>query len=61
MYAARWDIDAARGHLDTAICQLTNAAGHLEGARNARAVDILDRLAAGMADLDRLREGLADR
>ena len=57
-YAARWDIDSARGHLDTVACHLTDAVGYLEGARRTRAQEILDHAAAVLADLDRLRAAL---
>lgn len=56
--AARWDLDAARGHVDTAVCLLDDAAGHLDGARETRVTETLDRLAAVLAELDRLRATL---
>lgn len=62
MYAARWDIDAVHGHLDTAICQLFNAIGHLDdGPQKDKAEELLDRLDAAQSVIDRLREVLADR
>lgn len=51
-------LDRARGHLDTAICHLTDAASYLHGARATRAQQILDRITAALADLDRIREAL---
>jgi hypothetical protein len=57
-YAANWEIDSARGHLDTAACQLYDAVGHLDGACRTRAQEILDHATAVLADLDRLREAL---
>jgi hypothetical protein len=57
-YAAKWDLDNARGHLDTAACLLDDAIGHLEGARATRAQEILDHVTAVLADLDRLRAAL---
>lgn len=58
IYGAKWDIDSARGHLDTAACLLDDAIGHLEGARATRAQEILDHVTAVLTDLDRLREAL---
>lgn len=58
-YAAKWEIDGARGHLDTAACQLTDAVGYLDGARQTRTQEILDHLTAVLANLDRLREVLS--
>ena len=52
-YAARWDIDSARGHLDTTACLVDSATEHLDGARKT-----LDRITAALADLDRLRAAL---
>ena len=57
-YAAKWDIDSARGHLDTTACLLTDAVGYLDDARQARVKEILDHVSAVLADLDRLREAL---
>lgn len=57
-YAARWDIDAARGHTDTVCCLIDNAIGHLDGARKTRATEILDQATALLAELDRLRAAL---
>lgn len=57
-YAAKWDIDSARGHLDTVACHLTDAVSLLDGARHTRAAEILDHVTAVLADLDRLREVL---
>lgn len=57
-YAARWEIDNARGHLDTVACYLTNAIGYLTEGRHTRAQEILDHVTATLADLDRLREAL---
>ena len=59
-YAARWDLDSARGHADTVCCLIDNAIGHLDDARKARATEILDKATALLAELDRLREVLAD-
>ncbi|MEN4476860.1 hypothetical protein [Mycolicibacterium cosmeticum] len=57
-YAARWDIDCARGHADTLCCLIDSAAEHLEDTRRTRAEEILDRARLVLADLDRLREAL---
>lgn len=57
-YAAKWDIDSARGHLDTVACHLYDAAGHLDGARRTRVTEILDRATAVLAELDHFREAL---
>lgn len=57
-YAARWDLTGASGHLDTAACLLTDAVGYLDGARRTRAEEILERITAALAELDRLREVL---
>lgn len=57
-YAAKWDIDSARGHLDTVACHVNDAIGHLDGARQVRATEILDRATALLAELDRLRAAL---
>jgi hypothetical protein len=57
-YAAKWEIDSARGHLDTAACHINDAVGHLDGARRTRAQEILDHVSAVLADLDRLRAAL---
>lgn len=56
--AAKWDLDNARGHADTVCCLLDNAVGHLDDARKTRAAEILDRAAALLAELDRLRAAL---
>lgn len=58
VYAAKWDLDSARGHIDTACCLIDDAIGHLDGARETRAIEILERLAAALAELDRLRAAL---
>lgn len=58
VYAAKWDLDAARGHADTAICLLDSAIEHLDGARKTRATEILDKVSTLLADLDRLRAAL---
>ncbi len=57
-YAAKWDLDAARGHADTAICLVDSAIEHLDGARLTRAQEILDKVSTLLADLDRLRAAL---
>ncbi|KRD04958.1 hypothetical protein ASE48_20165 [Mycobacterium sp. Root265] len=57
-YAARWDVDGARGHADTVCCLIDSAAAHLDGARRARAEEILDRARFVLADLDQLRSAL---
>lgn len=57
-YAAQWDIDSARGHVDTACCLIDDAVGHLDGARKTRATEILDKATAVLAELDRLRAAL---
>ncbi|MBI5536691.1 MAG: hypothetical protein HY898_28485 [Deltaproteobacteria bacterium] len=57
-YAARWDVDGARGHADTLCCLIDSATEHLDGARKTRATEILDRARAVLADLDRLRATL---
>lgn len=57
-YAAKWAIDNARGHLDTVACHVNDGIGHLGGARQTRATEILDRVTAVLADLDRLRAAL---
>lgn len=57
-YAARWDIDSARGHLDTAACLIDDAVGRLDDARKTRATEILDKATALLAELDRLRAAL---
>ena len=57
-YAAKWDIDSARGHLDTTACLIDSATEYLDGARKTRAIEILDHLTAALADLDRLAEVL---
>lgn len=57
-YAAKWEVDNARGHLDTVACYLTNAIGYLTEGRHTRAQEILDHVTATLADLDRLREAL---
>ena len=57
-YAARWEIDGARGHLDTTMCLIDSAIEHLDGARKTRATEILDHITATLADLDRLRAAL---
>lgn len=58
IYAAKWDIDSARGHTDTVVCLIDSAIEHLDGARRTRAQEILDRAGALLADLDHLREAL---
>ncbi|MDX1890124.1 hypothetical protein [Mycolicibacterium sp. 050158] len=58
VFAARWEIDNARGHLDTAACQISDAVGYLDDARRARAAEILDRVSAALVELDRLRRAL---
>lgn len=57
-YAAKWDIDSARGHLDTTACLVDSATEHLDGARKTRATEILDKVSTLLADLDRLRAAL---
>ena len=57
-YAARWDVDGARGHADTLCCHIDSATEHLDGARKTRATEILDRARTVLADLDRLRATL---
>lgn len=57
-YAAQWDLDSARGHLDTAACLIDSAIEHLDGARKTRAIEILDRVSVALVDLDRLRAAL---
>lgn len=57
-YAARWDVDGARGHADTMCCLIDSATEHLDGARRTRAQEILDRARTVLADLDRLRAAL---
>lgn len=57
-YAARWDVDGARGHADTMCCLIDSATEHLDGARKTRATEILDRARLVLADLDRLRAAL---
>lgn len=57
-YAARWDVDGARGHADTLCCLIDSATEHLDGARKTRATEILDRARTVLADLDRLRATL---
>lgn len=57
-YAARWDIDSARGYLDTTVCLIDSATEHLDGARKTRATEILDKARSVLADLDRLRAAL---
>lgn len=57
-YAAKWDIDAARGHADTAICLLDSAIENLDGARRTRTTEILDKVSTLLADLDQLAEVL---
>lgn len=57
-YAARWDVDGARGHADTMCCLIDSAVEHLDGARRTRAEEIVDRARMVLADLDRLRAAL---
>lgn len=57
-YAAKWDLDSARGHLDTVACLLDDATGYLDDARRVNVTEILDRTSALLADLDRLRAAL---
>ena len=57
-YAARWDVDGARGHADTLCCLIDSATENLDGARRTRAQEILDRARLVLADLDRLRAAL---
>lgn len=57
-YCAKWDLDSAHGHADTAICLLDSALEHLDGARKTRATEILDHARAVLADLERLRGSL---
>lgn len=57
-YAARWDVDSARGFADTVCCLIDSATEHLDGARRTRATEILDHARAVLADLDRLRAAL---
>lgn len=57
-YAARWDIDGARGHADTAICLVDSAIENLDGAGRTRATEILDKVSTLLADLDQLAEVL---
>lgn len=57
-YAARWDLDGARGHADTLCCLIDSAAEHLDDARRTRAEEILDRARLVLADLDQLRGSL---
>jgi hypothetical protein len=54
--AARYDLDCAFDHLDTAKYYVRDAAGYLEGARRTRVADLADQIACALADLDRLRE-----
>lgn len=58
--AARYDLDAARDHLDTAQYYLADATGRLEGARRTRSVVIAEQITRILADLDRLREVIAE-
>lgn len=51
-------VDAARDHLDTAQYHLTDAIGYLDGARRSRTEEVLDRVGAALADLDRIRRAL---
>lgn len=60
-YAAKWDLDGARGHADTLCCLIDSAAEHLDGARRTRAEGILDRARLVLDDVDRLRRGLAEQ
>lgn len=57
-YAAKWDIDAARGHADTAICLVDSAIENLDDAQQIRAIEILDRVSTLLVDLDQLAEAL---
>lgn len=57
-YCARWDLDASRGHLDTAACLLDDCVGRLEGDAKDRAVDLLDKVTALLAQVDKLRAAL---
>lgn len=58
VYAAKWDIDSARGHLDTAACLIDSATEYLDGNAKGRAIEILDSVNAVLAALDRLRAAL---
>ncbi len=57
-YAARWDVDGARGHADTLCCLIDSATENLDGARRTRAEEILDQARIVLADLDKLRAAL---
>ncbi|KRD07793.1 hypothetical protein ASE48_10170 [Mycobacterium sp. Root265] len=57
-YAARWEVDGARGHADTMCCLIDSATEHLDGAQRTCAEAILDRARLVLADLDRLAEVL---
>lgn len=54
-YAIAWDLDATRGHLDTAACLLDDCVGRLEGDAKDQAVNLLDKVTALLAQVDKLR------
>lgn len=57
--AAKYDLDSARGHVDTALSLMQDALAHLDGrARRSRAGQILASLDDSVAALDRLQETL---
>lgn len=57
--AAKFDLDSARGHVDTALSFMHAALAHLDGrARRTRAGQILATLDDTLAYLDRLREAM---
>ena len=40
IYAAKWDIDSARGHTDTVVCLIDSAIEHLDGARRGNRIGL---------------------